>query len=584
MLAAFVAVLGASSSARDAPRPTQDPSYNPIIGREIVGYASLIASGQYQWAFGCKGKEECVPYLWGAGHGQHPGPSEGKCGDGWKLPKGAPRSLKLYDGPLCKEYRPPNKNGASNGTFGLDCSGFTRWVYDLVYGKDVLGAGNTASQPHRPGMASVPAADREPGELLSYPGHVGIYAGDRDGRPAILNEPHSYNLRRGTSGKAVSDWVTAYAGLTVLSSAQAKIATYSRYTGSPKSTATVVFTDGAGTYTSLGLSGNVTVGPDGRVWLVGATLSKSSGQISSFLQAVNPVTTAIKSYPLSYPGGALTYDGELAFAGDGDLWLSATEADGTGVVMRYVMATGGLAEFPTPAACNGPQFYTAVSLFAASDGSLWLTCLNASDDTVLEQITSSGPGTPIQAPAAAPELGPLTPGAGGTMWAIGYSYGESAIVEITPAGQETVFQSSDNENAIDIVGNGSGTLVAVGNCQVSGVDDTCFFDVAADGTETMIAVAPEYEGYNSNMVLQPTMDASGNVWQLVDKATLEPSGGQYYFEVASNGDTKKYPLVLPGDSLGLQPGGPPVVTADGVVWDENVGDPGNGELVRFAPG
>ncbi len=66
-----------------------------------------------------------------------------------------------------------------------------------------------------------------------------------------------------------------------------------------------------------------------------------------------------------------------------------------------------------------------------------------------------------------------------------------------------------------------------------------------DGAEALLANAHQYEGYNMYMVLQPTMAADGAVWQLVDVAALEPSGGQYYFEVTPAGRTKVYKLVIP---------------------------------------
>lgn len=63
--------------------------------------------------------------------------------------------------------------------------------------------------------------------------------------------------------------------------------------------------------------------------------------------------------------------------------------------------------------------------------------------------------------------------------------------------------------------------------------------VPGSGTETSLAKAHQYEGYNSFMALQPTMAADGAVWQLVDVATLEPSDGQDYFEVTPECSGKK---------------------------------------------
>ncbi|GAA1665797.1 C40 family peptidase [Fodinicola feengrottensis] len=98
-----------------------------------------------------------VPYSWGGGHGSKYGPSKGTCSG--------------YTGP---------KPCRANVTTGVDCSGFTRWVYARAWGKDVLGAGNTDSQLAR--MHKVSKANAVAGDLvffgtLSNTHHVGLYIG-----------------------------------------------------------------------------------------------------------------------------------------------------------------------------------------------------------------------------------------------------------------------------------------------------------------------------------------------------------------------------------------------------------------------
>ena len=83
-----------------------------------------------------------------------------------------------------------------NGKYGLDCSGFVRWVYFLVYGQDVLGPGTTAAQQSQPALAKVPAAQRQTGHLVFFPGHVGIYAGNG----IMVDEPHTYDPPSGPTG------------------------------------------------------------------------------------------------------------------------------------------------------------------------------------------------------------------------------------------------------------------------------------------------------------------------------------------------------------------------------------------------
>lgn len=111
---------------------------------EIVNYANAIMEGEaiHPWDGGQ------IIYSWGGGHEATPGPSYG--------------------------------NDRGSDTYCLDCSGFTRWVYSLAYGSDVLGAGGTHYQIQRMTEVSSPV----PGDLVFFgesstdTTHVGVYIGD----------------------------------------------------------------------------------------------------------------------------------------------------------------------------------------------------------------------------------------------------------------------------------------------------------------------------------------------------------------------------------------------------------------------
>ncbi|WP_433255111.1 C40 family peptidase [Streptosporangium sp. CA-135522] len=130
----------------------------PVTLNRVTAIAYAVAAGQDQP--GWRGGE--IPYSWGGGHDEDPGPSLGTC--------------QGYSGAIrpCPATR----------TRGLDCSGLARWVYRLAYGRDVLGPGNTNDHVRR--LTKVSAAKARPGDLVFYgkvgrrtvkTHHVGIYVG-----------------------------------------------------------------------------------------------------------------------------------------------------------------------------------------------------------------------------------------------------------------------------------------------------------------------------------------------------------------------------------------------------------------------
>ncbi|MBB2911934.1 cell wall-associated NlpC family hydrolase [Streptosporangium becharense] len=133
--------------------PVLPASLNRIT---VIAYA--IEAGRHQpgWWGGR------IPYSWGGGHAETPGPSFG----------------------TCQGYRGSIRPCPATSTLGLDCSGFARWVYHLAYGRDVLGPGNTDDHVRR--LTRVPAAAARPGDLVFYgtvgrdeisTHHVGVYVG-----------------------------------------------------------------------------------------------------------------------------------------------------------------------------------------------------------------------------------------------------------------------------------------------------------------------------------------------------------------------------------------------------------------------
>lgn len=114
-------------------------------GAKIVQFATDIKNGKAYTPWG----GGAVPYSWGGGHGTIAGPSYGTCAG--------------YTGPRnhCSQ-RPPDAPPLH--TIGVDCSGFTRWVYKLAYGTDVFGgvaAGGQMGRMHK-------VSSGQPGDLVFY--------------------------------------------------------------------------------------------------------------------------------------------------------------------------------------------------------------------------------------------------------------------------------------------------------------------------------------------------------------------------------------------------------------------------------
>lgn len=107
------------------------------------------------------------PYVWGGGHGAVPGPTAG----------------------------------------GLDCSGFTRWMFARGYGYDILGPGSAASQAWRGSLTSSPQA----GDLVLFSSggvgaahHAAVYLGG--GRIAEAAHPGTvmrYSTVKGSTAPGV---------------------------------------------------------------------------------------------------------------------------------------------------------------------------------------------------------------------------------------------------------------------------------------------------------------------------------------------------------------------------------------------
>jgi NlpC/P60 family len=139
-----------------------------------------------------------IPYSWGGGHPHQADAAKGQPGNG-SSPGPSLGTCEGYTGPRHGSVQ--SCKGFPNGpyqTIGLDCSGFTRWVFNIILGQDVLGPGGTkdpGSQRTRPNVHSV--ATPSVGDLVFFKeknkagklewAHVGILIGPGE----IIDEPNT---------------------------------------------------------------------------------------------------------------------------------------------------------------------------------------------------------------------------------------------------------------------------------------------------------------------------------------------------------------------------------------------------------
>jgi hypothetical protein len=384
----------------------------------------------------------------------------------------------------------------------------------------------------------------------------------------------------------------------------------------------VLANEAAATVAVVKTSGSITGGPvlgrDGQLWMVEA--SRATGQ--PMLAAVNPRTYAVSTYPLPASLGALSlrYTGAEAFDNVGQLWLGAQAAPAgqrpTGMLVRYLPGTGAVTHFSLAGTCSDDPAAPPAQLFAASDGGVWVEC-PSSDSAATSVVRLQRDGTFIQpylvntlnqavvgtslgneiANLPRAKIGPLAPVVGGVMW--GMTAG--GFVQFTPTGAET-FTATSQDDATDLAtqaflraepfqlaGNSeSPTVGGVGECRPATAPASqaqeCAISVDAIGGKTMLAAAPDYDGHVGNTSVHPAgMDASGDLWFIVDgTAGGQAPGGQYFFEVTSGGGTRIVPFTVPGDALPIAVVQAPVITPNGAVWTVDPGA-GPGTLVEVRP-
>jgi hypothetical protein len=346
-------------------------------------------------------------------------------------------------------------------------------------------------------------------------------------------------------------------------------------------------TAGFSVYQSYGMQQGAVRGPGGRIWLISMMPPQWQGNPtgSQSIDAVTPNTGVVNYYaPLPpYVGSKTTLlaydDGAPAFDGGGSAWMVATATTFGGAqsryLVRYTPGPSTSATYKVPASCG-----SAGGATSAGDGAVWVTC---GSNRVI-RVTASG-AMRVFSLSKVSSVGRLAAGAGGSMWAVGYNAGHAAIglVRITSGGGEAYYPTPRGSTPRALAGNGSGRVIETATCGAS----VCLESVSTSGKLARVGTVPG----TVHSIAGPSMDASGNVWLLVDGTASKT--GQFWLRLTSGNKTQSYPFTVPGcGSALLTTAGNPAGSADGSAWIEstsnctsigNVASAYVGAILRFNP-
>lgn len=395
-----------------------------------------------------------------------------------------------------------------------------------------------------------------------------------------------------TTSTTAAPWWTADATQLVTGTASTPDLALSSAAKTLRSHSTVVghgFTPKTGfsVYQTYGDQQGAVRGPGGRIWLIAMMPPEWQGNPtgSQALDAVNPTTGVVNYYaPLPpYVGSKTTllaYDhGAPAFDGSGNAWMVATATAFSGAQSRYLVrytpgpSTSRLEKIASSCASPG-------GITAAGDGSVWLTC--GSNKVI--RVTASG-AMRMFSLSRVSSVGHLAAGASGSMWAVGFNGSHAAIglVRITSGGGEAYHATPRGITPRGLAGDGSSRVIETATCGAK----VCLESVSTSGGLKHVGTVPGTVRANWG----PSMDASGNVWLLVDGPAAK--AGQFFLRLTSGNKLQTYAFTTPACGGGLlAAAGNPAGSADGSAWIEstsnctfigNTATAYDGGLVRFKP-
>jgi hypothetical protein len=371
--------------------------------------------------------------------------------------------------------------------------------------------------------------------------------------------------------------------------AGAALMTLAALPGAASAAAHATFTPKTGfsVYQSYGTQQGAVRGPGGRIWLIAMMPPQWQGNPSGSqaLDAVNPTTGVVNYYaPLPPSVGSKTTllaydDGAPAFDGSGNAWMVATATTFSGArshyLVRYTPGPSTSHTYLLPASC------AAGGITKAGDGSVWVNC----GKNKVIRVTAAAKSRTFTLSRVS-SVGHFAAGPSGSMWAVGYNAAHAAIglVRITSGGGEAYYATPRGITPRGLAGDGSSRVIETATCGAR----VCLESVSTSGKLSHVGTVPGTVRANWG----PSMDASGNVWLLVDGSAAK-AGQQFFLRLTSGNKTQTYAFAVPrcGGTL-LTAAGNPAGSADGSAWIESTSNCtfiGNtatayiGGLIRFKP-
>ncbi len=234
---------------------------------------------------------------------------------------------------------------------------------------------------------------------------------------------------------------------------------------------------------------NITVGPDGNLWLTGGY-----GVSADNLASINPTTHAITE--LTAPTASAGVNG-IAPGPDGGLWFTEENANKIG---RIDPTTHAIAEFPLPVANSSPFRITA-----GPDGNLWFTATGL----VGEINPSSHAVSEYAVPTAGAYAYDITAGSDGALWFTESNTHKVGRIDPTTDAITEFPVGTNNSSERGITAGPDGNIwFSEANSSLTGIQEIGSINPTTDA----VLEYPVHSAYASGGLQGITAGPDGNLW------------------------------------------------------------------------